>query len=563
MLAPLDEAVTAPERARFLPETLPPLRFEGSLYGLPLAFKSVALFRNEALVPEAPATTDELLAKARGLSASGRFGLAYPTDSFYFHAPWFFGFGGRLFATQDPVDFTGSAFAASLDFVDRLQRDQLVPEEATTALVAQLFNKERVGMVISGPWFVGEIDDHISYTVSPLPVVTETGLPASPLLTDEAVFVSREARSPETALLLAKHLASDASALIRATVGRQVVANTATWEEPHLAEDPVLTAFRRQLATATPMDNRPAMRDVWEPAQLALKKVLRGSTEVSAAVGAAEARYRAITRPVPPRAKPGPYLALLALAALALCGLALRWLASVRRAGQLQTAARAWAWAGPASVATSVLVFLPFVVGLGIAFFAHREGEWTFVGLANFGDILASAHHRVLEPLSFYYALVVTLAWTVLNVALHLGIGLALALLLNRPSMRLRPLYRVLLILPWAVPNYITALIWKGLFHRQLGAVNGVLEWLGLEGVAWFSSFGTAFFANLCTNVWLGFPFMMVVCLGALQSIPSELYEAADVDGASWLSKLRHITLPLLRPALIPAVLLGTVWTFN
>jgi len=563
LLASLDETVSAGELDRFLPATLPPLRFEGSLYGLPLAFKSIALFRNEALVPRAPLTTDELLTRARQLSASGRFGLAYPTDSFYFHAPWFFGFGGRLFATQDPVDFASPAFAASLNFVDQLQRDRLVPEEATTALVAQLFNKSQVGMVISGPWFVGEIDAGVSYSVSPLPVVSETGLPASPLLTDEAVFVSRQARSPATALLLAKHLASDASALIRARVGRQVVANTATWADPQLAKDPVLGAFRRQLATATPMDNRPAMRDVWEPAQLALKKVLRGSTEISGAVGAAQARYRAITRPVPARSQPGPYLVFVALAALAFCGLVLRWLAAVRRAGQLRTAAQAWAWVGPASIATSVLVFLPFLVGLVIAFFAHREGEWTFVGLANFRDILASAQHQLLEPLSFYYALLVTLAWTVLNVALHLGIGLALALLLNRPSMRLRPLYRVLLILPWAVPNYITALIWKGLFHRQLGAVNGVLEWLGLEGVAWFSSFGTAFFANLCTNVWLGFPFMMVVCLGALQSIPSELYEAADVDGASWLSKLQHITLPLLRPALVPAVLLGTVWTFN
>jgi arabinogalactan oligomer/maltooligosaccharide transport system permease protein len=157
----------------------------------------------------------------------------------------------------------------------------------------------------------------------------------------------------------------------------------------------------------------------------------------------------------------------------------------------------------------------------------------------------------------------VTLLWTVLNVALHLGIGLGLALILNRATLRLRPLYRVLLILPWAVPNYITALIWKGLFHKQFGAINGFLELLGLEAVSWFSSFGTAFFANLCTNVWLGFPFMMVICMGALQSIPTDLYEAAEIDGAGWLSKLRYVTLPLLRPALIPAVLLGTVWTFN
>ena len=113
------------------------------------------------------------------------------------------------------------------------------------------------------------------------------------------------------------------------------------------------------------------------------------------------------------------------------------------------------------------------------------------------------------------------------------------------------------------MPNYITALIWKTLFHTQYGAINGLLGALGLGEVSWFSSFPTAFFANVCANAWLGFPFMMVVCMGALQSIPRDLYEAADVDGATFWQKLRHITMPLLRPALIPAVLLGVVWTFN
>jgi arabinogalactan oligomer/maltooligosaccharide transport system permease protein len=136
-------------------------------------------------------------------------------------------------------------------------------------------------------------------------------------------------------------------------------------------------------------------------------------------------------------------------------------------------------------------------------------------------------------------------------------------MLLREPWLRLRGLYRVLLILPWAVPNYITALIWKGMFHRQFGAINGLLTLLGLEPVSWFSQFSTAFAANLVTNTWLGFPFMMVVTLGALQSIPRDLEQAAEVDGASAFQRFRHITLPLLQPALLPAIVLGSVWTFN
>jgi arabinogalactan oligomer/maltooligosaccharide transport system permease protein len=113
------------------------------------------------------------------------------------------------------------------------------------------------------------------------------------------------------------------------------------------------------------------------------------------------------------------------------------------------------------------------------------------------------------------------------------------------------------------VPSYVTALAWKGMFHRQFGAINAILVWLGAEPVSWFSHFSTAFAANVATNVWLGFPFMMVVTMGALTSIPKDVLEAAEVDGATRWQRFRLVTMPLLKPALLPAVVLGAVWTFN
>jgi arabinogalactan oligomer/maltooligosaccharide transport system permease protein len=153
--------------------------------------------------------------------------------------------------------------------------------------------------------------------------------------------------------------------------------------------------------------------------------------------------------------------------------------------------------------------------------------------------------------------------WTVANVILHVTIGVALALVLSRKWLAFRGVFRMLLILPWAIPNYITALIWKGMFQGEYGAVNSLLHAFGLSDVSWFSSWSTAFSANVITNTWLGFPFMMVVALGALETIPRELYEAASVDGASAWQRFRHITLPHLRPALGPAIALGSIWTFN
>jgi arabinogalactan oligomer / maltooligosaccharide transport system permease protein len=231
----------------------------------------------------------------------------------------------------------------------------------------------------------------------------------------------------------------------------------------------------------------------------------------------------------------------------------------------------------PAMVGVVVLVFFPFAYGITLSFtdstlYNTNQPLWDiWVGVRNYGEILSdfSVGRRaedgafVLNYENFYYTLGFTVFWTVTNVVLSVTLGLVLALVLNVPNLALRPVYRVLLILPWAVPNYITALIWKGMFHQQFGVVNHVIRMFGGQGISWFDSPFTSFLTALTTNVWLGFPFMMVVSLGALQSIPTELYEAARVDGASRWQQFTAITLPSLRPALVPAIILSVVWTFN
>jgi len=202
-------------------------------------------------------------------------------------------------------------------------------------------------------------------------------------------------------------------------------------------------------------------------------------------------------------------------------------------------------------------------VSAGMSLFTYEHGAFVFVGMSNFRDILLPPLSHAFEARSFYFALGVTILWTLVNVFLHVSIGVFLALLLRPSYLRFRTAYRLILILPWAIPNYITALVWKGMFHAQVGAINHLLAPFGFKGYNWFDHFGTAFFANVVTNTWLGFPFMMVVTLGALSQIPGDLEEAAILDGASWWTRFTRIILPHIRPALLPSVLLGSVWTFN
>ncbi len=571
-LAPMDKELESLKN-EFTPGEMDAVRFEGHAYGLPLALKSVALFYNKKLVPKPPETTDELvrIAQEQTDAEHGRYGLIYQDGDFYFHAAWLFGFGGTLF--QEPghhVVIDTPEARSAMSFVRELAREKhVIPEEPSSTLVTSLFDSGQVAMVINGPWFVGEIHG-VDYGVASLPTVSATGKPMAPFLTVESALISSYAREPEGARLLARALVSTDSAIERAVVGRQVVATRSAYQDPRVRDDAVLSAFSAQAERAVPMDNTPDMESVWEPEKRALASVMGGSLSPEDALAQAQRRLNASIRPPPEARSPTGYV----IGALALAAFVISATSSRRRSAKAKgpafpvsaafdVGARAYAYVLPAASGLLVLVFIPFAAGLGLSFFHHHEGHYTFVGLQNFWDILGSRDYLITEPMNFYFTLAVTLLWTVCNVTLHVSIGLVLALVLKDPLLKLKGIYRVLLIVPWAVPNYITALIWKGMFHRQFGAVSALLSAMGIKPISWFTHFSTAFAANVVTNTWLGFPFMMVVTLGALQSIPQDLYEAAEVDGASRWAQFRHITLPLLRPALLPAIILGSVWSFN
>jgi arabinogalactan oligomer/maltooligosaccharide transport system permease protein len=217
----------------------------------------------------------------------------------------------------------------------------------------------------------------------------------------------------------------------------------------------------------------------------------------------------------------------------------------------------AYLYITPAFIVMGLVVIYPFFYNLTISFSNMNLlnfRDWVIVGFGQYINVFS-------DPI-FYSTLLKTVLWTAVNLFFHVFVGVALALMLNRPLF-LKPLFRVLLILPWAVPQVITALTWRGMFNNEFGAVNLILRSMGLGVVDWLSTPIGAFAACLITNIWLGFPFMMVIALGGLQSIPYELYEAADIDGASKWQRFKHITLPLLKPVMVPAITLGVIWTFN
>lgn len=180
-----------------------------------------------------------------------------------------------------------------------------------------------------------------------------------------------------------------------------------------------------------------------------------------------------------------------------------------------------------------------------------------FVGLDNFIQIFT-------QDKLFFHSLVNSLKWVVTEVGLQLVFGMILALLLNQ-TFKFRGAVRAVAFIPWAISGVLASVMWSLMFNEHMGVLNDLLLKVGLisEPKAFLASTSTAFTAVVIAELWRGIPFFAITLLASLQSIPSELYEAAKVDGASRWKSFIYVTLPQLKNTIILTTLLRVVWEFN
>ena len=282
-----DETVDA-----LIPELMDPMTFRGTVYGLPFNYKSIALIYNKALIDKPPATTGELVAAAKThTNASvGKFGLAYEYSNYFFHAALMNGMGGRVF---DPGPTPTINLPENIKAIDLMMRwyteDKILPADPSSALISTLFNGGNAAMVLSGPWFVSEIESGVDYGLAPLPACDECGGgPLQPWLTVEGIYISAGSENSEQAYELLKFLVSEEPALVMALEGRQQPSNKAVYDNPDVVKDPVLSAFRKQLETAVPMPNYAEMTLMWSPVTTAMNKIVKGSASAQSAMDEAQ-----------------------------------------------------------------------------------------------------------------------------------------------------------------------------------------------------------------------------------------------------------------------------------
>ena len=212
---------------------------------------------------------------------------------------------------------------------------------------------------------------------------------------------------------------------------------------------------------------------------------------------------------------------------------------------------------GPALLALVALVVYPLLYGVYISFFkTNLANKWDFVGLKNYISVFSDG--------VFVKQLGVTLKFTAIVVLAHFIIGIFLAMLLNqsRPGITF---FRTILVLPWLMPEVVIALIFKWIMNPLYGLLNYGMQLLGLSegGVSWLGDTKYAFISVVLVCIWKGYPLVMVNALAALQSVSTDIYEAAKVDGANKIQTYFRIILPSIKPVLATTLILDTVWWFK
>lgn len=213
----------------------------------------------------------------------------------------------------------------------------------------------------------------------------------------------------------------------------------------------------------------------------------------------------------------------------------------------------------PALLIILCVVFVPVVNAISMSFQSYdmrRPKEIAFIGLKNYITIFQ-------DPL-FWKALIKTILWVVFGVGFQFLFGFILAILLNK-HFRGRGVVRAVSLIPWVTPGVLIGLMWRWMYDGNYGVLNDILRKLHLisDNIPFLAQNSTAFPSVIITIIWQGIPFFALMILAGLQGIPAELYEAADIDGASGIQKLFRVTIPSIKNTILITALLRVIWVAN
>ena len=528
------------------------------------------LIYNKNLISSPPDNTTELIEIGKQMTVDtdgdgkiDQYGLVWNFTEPFFYVPWLGGFGEWLLTDDNNPNLDTEGNRRGFQFIKALRDEhQIIPKECDYEIANAMFKTGRAAMIINGDWSWGDYSGVVDFGIARIPKVSETGKWPSPLISTKgySININTAGEKLTETLKLMKHLTSaDVQLYFTQRLNSQPSAKAAL--NNHKVRDNVLLQKSAEIiAVGRPMPIIPEMRAIWDALREQYQAVLGGTISPKIAARRAQEnsvkQIKIMNEVIQPGMQATILYGIIMLVSIILFVIILRQIPHFIT--DYKQNKIAYFFFMPAFLAIMAVIIFPFIYNIFISlsnYSLRTFNDWQLIGFYHY--------IKVFGDFQFYSVLGKTVLWTVINISFHVSLGIFLAVLINR-TLPAKPIIRTLLIIPWALPQYIAALSWRGMFNQEYGAINLILtKYLSLPAIQWLSQPFEAFTACILTNIWLGFPFMMVIALGGLQSIPVELYEAARVDGANRWQQFKSITLPMLKPVMIPAIVLGTVWTFN
>ena len=506
------------------------LIFVGDRFG-----NHLAMVYNRNILPEPPKTAEAFARLADAGKLTDQDGNEVPyiaawnyTEPFFL-MPFITGHGGWVFSDEGPTPTLNTqAFIEGLQYVADLKgKPNFLPRSSDYNAANELFLAGKAAIIINGDWSWQQYlnADGIDAAVTTLPVVESTGLPMVSMVSPKgySLSVAAEARGEQHVGLvmeLVQFLTSEETQ--REFLEKQLIvpARLSLRDHPMMQDDPTLQASMQAANAGRMMPTETEMRAVWDAMRPPYQSLMAGnmSAEEAAAEMQRDAEDKIAT--LTSVAQPDAFAPVVPILGLGLLAGVLFW---QRKSlsdfwHDLRPNRIAYAFALPSLLGIFVVVLFPLVFNIALSFSnmsLKNFSDWQIVGLHNYFSLFVGENAE-----KFWAVFFKTVFWTAINVFFHVTLGVLLAVVVNGP-VRGKSIYRLLLIIPWAVPAYITALTWRGMFDYEFGAVNQLVEsingylptMLELPLVDWLNSPNPAFAACIIANVWLGFPFMMVIAL--------------------------------------------------
>ena len=528
------------------------------------------LIYNKDLILSPPDNTTELIEKGKQMTVDtdgdgkiDQYGLVWNFTEPFFYVPWLGGFGEWLLTDDNNPNLNTEGNRRGFQFIKALRDEhQIIPKECDYEIANAMFKTGRAAMIINGDWSWGDYSGVVDFGIARIPKVSETGKWPSPLVSTKgySININTTGEKLTETLKLMKHLTSaDVQLYFTQCINSQPSA-IAALNNHKVRNNVLLQKSAEIIAVGRPMPIIPEMRAIWDALREQYQAVLGGTISPKIAARRSQEnsvkQIKIMNEVIQPGMQATILYGIIMLVSIILLVIILRQIPHFITDYKLNRIA--YFFFMPAFLAIMAVIIFPFIYNIFISlsnYSLRTFNDWQLIGFYHY--------LKVFGDFQFYSVLGKTVLWTVINISFHVSLGIILAVLINR-TLPAKPIIRTLLIIPWALPQYIAALSWRGMFNQEYGAINLVMtKYFSLPAIQWLSQPFEAFTACILTNIWLGFPFMMVIALGGLQSIPIELYEAARVDGANRWQQFKSITLPMLKPVMIPAIVLGTVWTFN